>query len=182
MGLSNPASQMAVLRDADLLLVLGARLSDITTQGFSFPDPVRPAMRLVHVHPDPAVIGVQFAADLAMACDGGSLLAGMGRPDSPPPSRERWLGRLAAERGKIAAPRAYDGDDGVAFERVVEIVARCLAPDGIVTLDAGSFAAAAYRRDPVRAATAPAGADFRARWGLACRPRWRRVCGRRVVR
>src|SRR5215207_5623534 len=33
MGLSNPATQMASLREADLLLVLGARLSDITSQG-----------------------------------------------------------------------------------------------------------------------------------------------------
>ena len=147
MGLANPASQMAVLREADLLVVLGARLSDITTQGFSFPDPVRPQMRLAHVHPDPAVIGVQFAADLGIACDPITLLDALGPPGDAP-AREGWLGRLQAERQRIAAPRPFGGDDGVAFERVVEAVARHLPPDGIVTLDAGSFAAPAYRVIP----------------------------------
>src|SRR4051794_11623280 len=33
MGLANPPDQMAALRETDLLVVLGARLSDITTQG-----------------------------------------------------------------------------------------------------------------------------------------------------
>ncbi len=147
MGLANPAAQMAALHEADLLIALGARLSDITTQGFSFPTPVRPAMRLAHVHADPGVIGLQFAADLGIACDGGTLLAAMGAPDATP-AREDWLGRLRRERRRIAAPRPYDGEDGVAFERVVEVVAACLPPDGIVTLDAGSFAASAYRVIP----------------------------------
>ena len=148
MGLSNPASQMAALRDADLLIVLGARLSDITTQGFTFPDPVRPAMRLAHVHPDPSVIGVQFAADLAIGCDAVSLLEQIGVPRSPAPVRSAWLDRLQAERRQIVTPRPYAGADGVAFERVVELVARHLPADGIVTLDAGSFAAPAYRIIP----------------------------------
>ena len=61
MGLRNPDEQLAVFRDADLLLVLGARLSDITTQSYTFPSLVRPEMNLVHVHSDPAVIGTHFA-------------------------------------------------------------------------------------------------------------------------
>jgi acetolactate synthase-1/2/3 large subunit len=35
MGLANPEAQMNVLRDSDLLVSIGARLSDITTQGYS---------------------------------------------------------------------------------------------------------------------------------------------------
>jgi acetolactate synthase I/II/III large subunit len=64
MGLANPVDQMAVLRCADLLIVLGARLTDTTTQGYTWPDLVRPQMRVVHIHPDPSAIGTHFAADL----------------------------------------------------------------------------------------------------------------------
>ena len=71
MGLRNPDEQMAILRETDLLLVLGARLSDITTQGYTYPRHIRPEMKLVHVHSDPAVIGTHFAADLAIGCKSG---------------------------------------------------------------------------------------------------------------
>ena len=37
MGLSNPRAQITILNQCDLLLVLGARLSDINTQGYRFP-------------------------------------------------------------------------------------------------------------------------------------------------
>jgi acetolactate synthase-1/2/3 large subunit len=147
LGLSNPEAQMAVWRQADLLVVLGARLSDITTQGYSFPDMVRPQMRLVHVHADPAVIGLHFAADLAMACDPQAVIAAVGAPDRVI-AREAWIELVGAERRKIAAVRCFDVDDGIAFESVVEIVGQALAPDGIVTLDAGVFAAPAYRIIP----------------------------------
>jgi acetolactate synthase-1/2/3 large subunit len=148
MGLQNPVSQMEVLHDADLLLVLGARLSDITTQGYSFPEPARRSMRLAHVHADPAVIGTHFAADLAIAAPPAALIHALGAPDAAPPDRTEWIARLAAERRRIAAPRIASVDDGVPFEAVVEAVGRHLPADAILTLDAGSFAASAYRIIP----------------------------------
>lgn len=147
LGLSNPEAQMALLREADLLLVMGARLSDITTQGYTFPDLVRPQMRLAHVHADPAVIGLHFAADIAMACDPQAAIAALGQPDRAI-DRSAWVERLGAERRRIAAPRSYTVDDGIAFESVVGIVGRSLSADGILTLDAGTFAAPAYRIIP----------------------------------
>jgi acetolactate synthase-1/2/3 large subunit len=149
MGLANPPDQMAVLRRADLLLVLGARITDITSQGYTFPDLVRPRMRLAHVHPDPSAIGTHFAADLAIACDPRELIAALGAPSRPaPPARDRWIEELAAERRKIATPRRFDVNDGVAFEDVVALVGRNLAKDAIVTADAGMFGAPVYRVIP----------------------------------
>jgi acetolactate synthase-1/2/3 large subunit len=149
MGLANPQEQMALLREADLVLVLGARLSDITTQGYTFPRLVQPEMTLVHVHPDPAAIGTHFAADLAIACDPQALIEALGRSAGPgPDGRDAWIDRLGAARRRIAAPRTFDVDDGVAFESVVDTIGRNLPADAIITLDAGSFAAPAYRIVP----------------------------------
>jgi acetolactate synthase I/II/III large subunit len=145
MGLANPADQMAVLRRADLLIVLGARLTDIVTQGYTWPDLVRPQMRLVHVHPDPSAIGTHFAADLAIACDPTTLIAAMGRPDAARPDRAKWIEALAAVRRPIAAPRTFAVNDGVPFEDVVALVGRHLPSDAIVTVDAGTFGAPVYR-------------------------------------
>ena len=149
MGLSNPPSQMALLEEADLLLVLGARLSDITTQGWSWPRLVRPQMRVAHVHADPAVIGTHFAADLAIACDPRHLIAALGPPaGAAAPGREDWISRLKAEQRRIAAPRRFEVDDGVPFESVVELVGKHLPCDAVVTLDAGTFGAPVYRVVP----------------------------------
>ncbi len=146
MGLHNPDAQMAALREADLLLVLGARLSDINTQRHTYPRHVRPEMRLVHVHRDPAVIGIHFAADLAIASDPKSLIDSLtGAPAATSEGRRAWIERLAEERRKINQPRFVDVDDGVSFERVVDIVGNNLPDNAIVTVDAGAFGAPAYR-------------------------------------
>jgi acetolactate synthase-1/2/3 large subunit len=149
MGLANPPDQMAVLREADLLIVLGARLSDITTQGYAYPRLVRPEMRLVHVHPDHGVIGTHFAADMAMACDPAALIEAIGVPAGAiGKGREGWIERLGAERRKILAARAADATDGIPFDRVVDLVGRNLPENAIVTLDAGTFGAPVYRIMP----------------------------------
>ncbi|MCK6452168.1 MAG: thiamine pyrophosphate-dependent enzyme [Alphaproteobacteria bacterium] len=148
MGLANPEAQMAVLGDADLVLVLGAALSDITTQGYTYPKLVRPEQKLVHVHADAGVIGTHFACDLAIACPPAALIDAIGAPPKGGPDRAAWIERLGAERRKIAALRRVDVDDGVPFELVVDAVGRHLPKDGIVTVDAGSFGAPVYRVVP----------------------------------
>jgi acetolactate synthase I/II/III large subunit len=149
MGLANPSDQMAVLRRADLLLVLGARLTDITSQGYTYPDLVRPRMRLAHVHPDPSAIGTHFAADLAIACDPQEVITALGAPArQPDDARTKWIDALGVERRKIATPRRFAVNDGVPFEDVVALIGRNLPPDAIVTVDAGTFGAPVYRVIP----------------------------------
>lgn len=146
MGLRNPDEQLEIFREADLLLVLGARLSDITTQRHTFPAHVRPEMRLVHVHRDPAVIGTHFAADLAIACDPAVLIDALTTmPAISRDDRQTWIERLGEERRRISQPRPADVNEGVTFEQVVDVVGKALPGDAIVTLDAGVFGAPAYR-------------------------------------
>lgn len=148
MGLANPASQMAVLRDADLIVVLGARLSDITTQGYTFPRLVRSEQTLVHVHADPDVLGTHFSCDLAIGAPVHAVLEALGTPAERPPARTNWIERLQTERRKIVALSDRQVSDGIPFERVVHAVGRALPPDAIVTVDAGTFGAPVYRVIP----------------------------------
>jgi acetolactate synthase-1/2/3 large subunit len=148
MGLANPPDQMEVLQRADLLVVLGALITDITSQGYTYPDLVRPQMRLAHVHPDPAAIGTHFAADLAIACDPQEVIAGLGAPPPVSVGRDAWIEELGAVRRRIATPRTFAVNDGVPFEDVVALVGRNLADHAIVTVDAGTFGAPVYRVIP----------------------------------
>ena len=64
----NPALQQRV-RDADLLIVLGARLGESTTDGYKLVTPDHPGQILVHVHPDPNELGRVYHADLPICAD-----------------------------------------------------------------------------------------------------------------
>jgi acetolactate synthase I/II/III large subunit len=136
------------MRQADLLIVLGARLSDITTQGYTFPRLVRPDQTLVHIHADSAAIGTHFAVDLAIASAPRALFETIGHPLHRGLDRSGWIAALAEQRDAVAAVRTFSVSDGVPFELVVDRVGRCLTRDAIVTVDAGAFGAPVYRVMP----------------------------------
>ena len=64
----NPKLQQRV-RDADLLIVVGARLGESTTDGYKLVTPDHPGQLLVHIHPDPNELGHVYHADLPICAD-----------------------------------------------------------------------------------------------------------------
>lgn len=56
------------IRQADLVLAVGARLGEATTDGYSFPELDRAEQVLVHVHPDPEELNRVYRTDLALCC------------------------------------------------------------------------------------------------------------------
>ena len=79
----NPKLQQRV-RDADLLLVVGARLGESTTDGYKLVTPDHPGQTVVHVHPDPTELGRVYHADLPICCDMGEfaeIVAGWHEPE-----------------------------------------------------------------------------------------------------
>ncbi|MCC7549062.1 MAG: pyruvate decarboxylase [Burkholderiales bacterium] len=149
LGLANPAHQMAALRDSDLIVALGTRMGDITTQSYTFPDLPRPRQRFVHCYPDPHFVGQHFVPDLALVCD-PVLVAQSCLPARPPAAagRAEWLERLRGIHQDIARwPDAVAGE-GVEFGEVARALAERASPETIVCVDAGTFAAPVYRHFP----------------------------------
>ena len=64
----NPKLQQRV-READLLLVVGARLGESTTDGYKLITPDHPDQIIVHVHPDANELGRVYHADLPICAD-----------------------------------------------------------------------------------------------------------------
>ncbi|MFX8860449.1 hypothetical protein ABTM70_20220, partial [Acinetobacter baumannii] len=54
------------IKAADVLLVVGARLGEATTDGYTLITPDHPGQTLVHVHPDPAELNSAYRTDLAI--------------------------------------------------------------------------------------------------------------------
>ncbi|MES2056753.1 MAG: thiamine pyrophosphate-binding protein [Pseudomonadota bacterium] len=77
---------VARVKAADVLLVVGARLGEATTDGYTLITPDHPGQTLIHVHPDPEELNRSYRADVAI-CSGmvdfANLLANLASPPQP---------------------------------------------------------------------------------------------------
>ncbi|GAA0281155.1 thiamine pyrophosphate-binding protein [Alteraurantiacibacter aestuarii] len=61
------------IKAADLLLVVGARLGEATTDGYTLVTPDHPGQQLIHIYPDPEELGRVYRTDLAICADPGEF-------------------------------------------------------------------------------------------------------------
>jgi acetolactate synthase-1/2/3 large subunit len=134
----------AAIKEADLLIVVGARLGEMTTSQYALLDIPNPRQFLVHVHPSPDELGSVYRADLPIAATTASfadMLGGLEPPASKPWASLRTELRASYERSlkPVALPGA------VKLAEVVRTVSQTLPEDGIVTNGAGNYAAFVHR-------------------------------------
>lgn len=150
LGLSNPEKQMSVFHQSDLILALGTRLDDITSQGYSFPHLPQPRQTLVHCYPDDHIVGLHFSPHIGLVCDPTTLAADLTPGERPPVPEARceWSLQLREIHKQIAAWPTRTAEDGVTFAYVVRSLVAQAPGNTIVCLDAGTFAAPVYRHFP----------------------------------
>ena len=61
------------VKQADLILAVGARLGEATTDGYTLITPDHPEQKLIHVHPDPDELDRVYRTDLALCADMGEF-------------------------------------------------------------------------------------------------------------
>ncbi|MBB3692830.1 thiamine pyrophosphate-binding protein [Sphingomonas sp. BK580] len=123
------------VRGADLLIVVGARLGEATTDGYQLITPDHPGQRLVHVHPDPEELGRTYATDLAI-CAGMAEFAEALVPLDGGVHPHAAEARAAYEAWSTPRPR-----DGVALDLgpCVATMREKLPADTIICNGAGNF-------------------------------------------
>jgi acetolactate synthase I/II/III large subunit len=132
------------LREADCLLVLGARLGDIATAGYTLMDPAAPGKTLLHVHPDADELGRVFRPDLAIAASAVEAVQALAARNVPPqPDRADWTRAARADYEAWTTPQETPGR--VKLERVMEWLGDNLPDDAIATNGAGNYAAWVHR-------------------------------------
>jgi acetolactate synthase I/II/III large subunit len=132
------------IKDADVLIVVGARLGEMTTSQYTLLDIPNPKQFLVHVHPSPDELGSVYRADLPIAATAAAFAEALGRLQ--PPAKIAWSGLRAELRTayeQSLEPIAMPG--AVKLAEVVRTVSQMLPKDGIVTNGAGNYAAFVHR-------------------------------------
>ena len=134
----------AAIKAADVLIVIGARLGEMTTSQYTLLDIPNPRQFLVHAHPSPDELGSVYRADLPIAASAAAFADALGRIE--PPASIAWSGLRAELRAgyeKSLEPIALPGT--VRLADVVRTVSSMLPEDGIVTNGAGNYAAFVHR-------------------------------------
>jgi acetolactate synthase-1/2/3 large subunit len=145
-GLGAASSVRERLDAADAVLVIGSRLNEATTYGYTVP---RDGLRWAHVDLEPGRPAGLSAPEIAVAADAKAFLRS---------ANERLVGRAVLDAALVAARQASNATDRAAWEaasvvdadpwdgpgvhpgRTVTTLRRVLPDDAILTTDAGNFA------------------------------------------
>ena len=134
----------SVLRDSDCLLLLGSRLGDMETGGFSLVEIHAAEKQIIHIHPEPDELGRVWETMLPICAS--PVHAAMELEASAPPKKAKesaWLERCRKAYRNWMIPAKLPGQ--VQFSEVIRWLSGNLADDAIVTNGAGNYATFLHR-------------------------------------
>jgi acetolactate synthase-1/2/3 large subunit len=133
------------MKAADLVIVAGARLGEITTQGYTLFTPPVPRQKLIHIHPDPEELGRVYQGELYINA-GMPEFAAAARA-LPPVDPSPWRAGTKAARETFEAGQKPDHPRPGALDlaAVIEVMRRKLPADAIMANDAGNFSGWLHR-------------------------------------
>src|ERR687894_571163 len=85
--LGTPQETLQGLERADLVLVVGCRLSEVTTQSYSLP---RGDQAVIQIDIDPNEVGATVPTGIGLVSDAGTALAALTRQALTPPPAQDW--------------------------------------------------------------------------------------------
>ncbi len=127
----------AAIRASDLLLVVGARLGESTTQGYTLIEPPLPKQKLIHIHADTNELGRVYQAALYINSGMTAFCAAARRLEPVAGSWTSWTAKARAGYEASLVPGTMPGTLDLAA--CVLHLQKELPPDTIVTTDAGNF-------------------------------------------
>ena len=134
---TNPKLAQRV-KDADLLLVVGARLGEMTTGGYTLVAPPRSRQKLVHVHAGAEELGRVYQGDLLINAGMPQFAAAVKTLAVDGAAWRGWRESARAEYLEWQKPQAIPGR--VQLAEIVIGMRRRLPEDTIICTGAGNFA------------------------------------------
>ncbi|ATE62241.1 thiamine pyrophosphate-binding protein [Thauera sinica] len=135
------------VREADLLLVIGARLGEASSSGYTLVESPEPRQTLIHIHADPQELGrvyrptLPINAGMAQAAAALATLA----PIEEPAWRD-WTREVRADYERHSTPPpAHPELAGVDLAEVVGWLGKTLPDDAVVANGAGNYTVWVHR-------------------------------------
>jgi acetolactate synthase-1/2/3 large subunit len=138
-GLSANPKLKGRIEAADLVMLVGGRMSEAAAQGYTLFDIPAPSQRLVHVHADPNEIGWNYHPTLGIVATTPEFCAAL-EGLQPPPSI-RWAAETRAARADyLAWSEQAPINPGRVQVSEIMFALRRRVPDAIFATGAGNFA------------------------------------------
>jgi len=141
-GLPEPLKQR--LENTDLMIVLGARLGEITTGGYTLLDIPRPKQTLVHIHAGAEELGQVYQADLPINAAPRAFAAALSRME--PVDSAAWKESTAqghADYLSTIEPKPVPG--AVQMGEIAAWLNKTLPEDALICNGAGNYATWMHR-------------------------------------
>jgi len=141
LALGTPPETLRALEEADLVLVVGSRLGEVTTQSYSLP---HGKQAVIQIDVDPDEVGATVPAEIGMVSDARSALAALEAQAPPESLRRDWIEAHTAYLDSSTIPRARTSD-GIDPSQVVKAMVETLPADSLLANDAGNFSVFVHR-------------------------------------
>lgn len=144
LGLAAGPELVEAVKSSDLLLVIGARLGEMSTGGYALVDIPVPRQALVHIHPGIEELGRVYQPTLAINAGMPTIAAQLAAlaPVKPQAFAE-WVQRLnSGYRANFECPRS---PGAVQMSEVIAWLNQHLAADSIITCGAGNYTGWVHR-------------------------------------
>jgi acetolactate synthase-1/2/3 large subunit len=146
LSLSANPKLVEAIKQSDLVLLVGGRLSEIPSQNYSLLDIPNPRQNLVHVHPDAAELGRVYRPRLPINATPAALAAAL--QDLQAPDHIAWSGRTEQIHRDYLAWSNLDAlsvPGALTMTEVMRTLREVLPADTIFTNGAGNFAVWLHR-------------------------------------
>ncbi|MEZ5647563.1 MAG: thiamine pyrophosphate-binding protein [Alphaproteobacteria bacterium] len=144
MGIGPDPKLAARVREADLLLVAGARLGEATTSGYTLPPAPKPPQRFIHVYPDASELGRVYQPDLGIVSGMIGFASAARRLIAMNiAKRQAWAKAARVDYEAFVQPTIIPGD--VQYGEIVCNLRAQLPDETIVTNGAGNYAIWVHR-------------------------------------
>jgi len=155
----NPTLKEAV-SNADVILALGTRLGDVTTDAYTLLEVPVPRQKLIHIHVDETELGRVYRPTIGVQANTAATVAQLAALTAPSEIRwAAWTGKARAGHEAFAiAPQRVPEATGVDLGAVMQQLSQALPDDTLVCNGAGNYSVwlhrfYAYRRARTELAT-----------------------------
>ena len=141
------------IADADLLVLVGAQMSDVSSQAYTLIGIPTPKQRLVHVHPDPSELGKLYRSDLAIVASPTAFSAALDSLKTPQggPSWQEATASAHREYLEWSDPAKSESPGALQMSAVMQVLAERLPADAILCNGAGNYSIWVHRFHRFRA-------------------------------
>lgn len=131
----------AGLNASDLVIALGTRLGEVTTQGFKYLSGKTPGQKIIHIAPDAGSATTTITATLAIPASAARAAAALSQR-APPDKQPPWgTWRRDLRNAYLASLKPQSTPGEVQLEYVIAALNNALPEDAIITNGAGNYAA-----------------------------------------